>query len=145
MKNVFLGFALMLSFSAFADSIVEDSARLTSCEGKVELRSHIGSEGEIRYSLQLIGVKNCSNVRLSVGKDYKLTDKDGNFAESKNFTLSNEAIEAAHSAHGLGVLVESNNGHTKDEVAVKLSAPVQPAPAPAPAPARDYEYESSEW
>lgn len=132
---------MALSFSAFAESVIEDTARLTECGGKVELRSHIGSQGEERFSLQFIGVKKCSNVRLATGEDYKLTDKNGKFESSKNFTISNEAASAARRSRGLGITIESNTGATGEEVVVYLR---RQAPVPAPAPIED-DYEPSEW
>lgn len=143
MKNIFLGLALTLSFSAFADSVVVDTARLNNCGGHVELRSYVSNSGEQKYSLQFEGVKSCSNVRLSSGKDYKLTDKNGKFVESKNITLSDDAVSAARTRRGLGVIVESNKGSTVDAVAVQIErapAPVQPTPAPS-----NENYEPTGW
>ena len=147
MKNVFFGLALMMSFSVFAESVVEDSARFPQCGGKVELRSHIGSQGEERFALQFIGVKKCSNVRLSTGEDYKLTDKHGKFEGSKNISISDDAAKAARRSRGLSITIESNTGATSEEVVVlvRRQAPIPaPTPAPAPAPAQE-EYEPSEW
>lgn len=143
MKNVFLGLALTLSFSAFAESVIVDVARLDNCGGRVELRSYESNSGEQKYALQFEGVKSCSNVRLSSGKDYKLTDKNGKFVESKNITLSDEAISAARSRRGLGVIVESNKGATVDAVAVQIeSAPVSIPSVPS---SSSEEYEPAGW
>jgi hypothetical protein len=142
MKNVFLGLALTLSFSAFAESVIVDVARLDNCGGRVELRSY-ESQGEEKFALQFEGVKSCSNVRLSSGKDYKLTDKNGKFVESKNITLSDEAVSAARSRRGLGVIVESNKGSTVDAVAVQIeSAPVSIPSSPS---SSSEEYEPTGW
>lgn len=130
--KTFLSLAvLVISFSTFADSRIEDAVRLSNCGGSVELRSHIDGNGEERFSLQFRGVERCSNVRLSSGKDYKLTDSNGNF-QDKNFTLSNEAISAAKYG-GLGVIIESNKGSTRDDVIVNVRRQA-PAPLPQPIP-----------
>lgn len=142
MKNVFIGLTLMLSFSAFADSKLEDSAPFSKCGGGVELRSSVGNEGETRFALQFIGIKKCSNVRLSSGEDYKLTNKSGVFAESKNFNLSNKAAAEARSAAGLAILIESGTGKTSEQIIVHVTAPVK---APVEAPAATPEYEPTTW
>lgn len=148
MKKLFFGIALaMMSIGAFAESYLEDSARLYECGGIVELRSY-EEQGSSKYALKFIGVEKCSNVRLGTGKSYKLTDKDGNF-QTRSFTLSNEAVSSAR--FGLSVLVESNSGSTSDSVSVTIRDR-QPAPRPYQEPRQvprqvpqQQQYESAEW
>jgi hypothetical protein len=143
MKKVIFGLALsLMSVAAFADSYLEDSARLYNCGGTVELRSY-DNNGQQSYALKFINVDSCSNIRLSNGKSYKLTNKSGQF-EDKSFTLSNDAV--AEARRGLGVLIESNSGSTADEVSVHIRGR-QPAPRPRPEtrPTPQPEYEPSEW
>lgn len=135
MKFGLLGLALTLSFSVFASSVLEDQEYLSNCGGSVELRSHIDGQGQERFALQFRGVSKCSNVILSSGESYKLTDGQGNF-QDRNYTLSNEASEAAKSYYGLGLTLQSNSGATSDELTVNVSAPSY---APAPIPSGDYE------
>lgn len=138
MKKAFFGIALsVLSLSVFADSYLEDSARLNNCGGVVELRSY-DNNGQQAYALKFINVDSCSNIRLSTGKSYKLTNKSGRF-EDRTFTLSNDAVEEAR--YGLGVLIESNSGSTSDEVSVHIRGRRQ-APSNYPS---EPQYEPSEW
>lgn len=144
MKKVFFGIALsVFSLSVFADSYLEDSARLYNCGGVVELRSS-ENNGQTSYALKFVGVDSCSNIRLSNGKSYKLTNKSGRF-EDRSFTLSNDAVSEAR--RGLGVLIESNSGSTSDEVSVHIRGrqTQQPRPRPDTRPAPQPEYEPSEW
>lgn len=140
MKNIIAALALTaLSFSAFADSRVEDKANLTSCGGKVELRSYIGNQGEERLALQFIGVQNCGTVKVEgESKKYSLV-KNGQISKNENFSLSNDAIAKAKSRRGLGILITSGSGAHQDEVVVLVRQ------APAPQPTEPVDYEPSEW
>ncbi len=123
MKSVFFGLLLSLtSFGAMAESYLEDSARLSDCGGRVELRSY-ENQGSTKYALQFEGVRFCGKVKLSSGKTYSLIDDAGRFVD-RNFTLSNDAIALAKRGQGLNVLVTSNSGAHQDSVNVKIRGAV---------------------
>ena len=140
MKSLLAFAVLAVSFSSFADSRLEDRATLLDCGGKVELRSYV-NDGEERFALQFDGVELCSNVVLSTGKSYKLTDKKGNFLD-KNITLSDEAVHAAKYGR-LGITVKSGSGKHADLVSVRIK-PQYVAPRTTTTHT-EVEYESSEW
>jgi hypothetical protein len=145
MKNLIFAMALtVVSFGAFAESRFEDSAGLGACGGEVQLRSYEDqNRGGTSYALKFNGVSNCSNVRLSTGKSYKLTDGNGNF-QDKSFTLSDDAVYQAKSG-GLSITVESNKGSTRSDVSVHIRDTYSPAPRPMPVPQEQPDYQSSGW
>jgi hypothetical protein len=120
MKNLFFALVLALvSFGAFAESYLTDSAYLQSCGGRVELRSYVDNRGYTAYSLKFVGVSQCSNVVLYGGKSYKLTDRNGNY-QDKTFTLSDDSVSQAKSYYGLNIIVRSNSFSTADQVSVRV-------------------------
>ncbi|HXH30872.1 MAG TPA: hypothetical protein VNJ01_08670 [Bacteriovoracaceae bacterium] len=134
MKLVFSALLLSLaSFGAFANSVLEDSARLSDCNGNVELRSYV-DQGKTRFSLKFTGVKQCSDVSLETGDKYELTDKNGRFENIKTFTLSDKAVATARRGNGLQINVQSNSRAHKDQVTVRIkgsiAAPTNQRPAP---------------
>lgn len=115
MKALLASVLIALSFSIFADSKLEDSKHLSNCGGTIELRSYVNA-GEMKYALQVINLKNCSNVLLANGSHYKAAQN-----QSHNFTLPNDAAEMA-AYGGLQVTISSNTGRTSDTVVVRASA-----------------------
>ncbi len=144
----FIALALLaLSFSSFASSLLEDSQDLRSCGGVVELKSYIENDGQEKFALQFESVSACSNVILSNGKSYKLTDKSGRYL-NKNITLSQDAVAAAKSYAGLGLTLSSNTGSHSEAFVVRVSrsAPTSaPASIPRSAPAPEQDYGSQGW
>lgn len=120
MKLAFFAILATLSLSVFADSRLEDSTGLYDCGGHVELRSY-KNQGQTRYAIEFENVEKCSNVRIvATGKNYKITNKNGQFQKKVNYTLSNDAVSVARRSSGLRIIVESNSGATRDDVTVFL-------------------------
>lgn len=126
----------MLSVGAFADSYYQDSARLDSCGGRVELRQ--AGNGDLALKFVGVNQRYCTNLRF-VDVSNRKTIKSYPF-EGTSYTLNKKMEKELGKDCAVEYQLSNYNGRVVDSGRVVLKwwacyrSPVVVAPVPLPAP-----------